>query len=296
MRVAVNSLKVPGIFAALVLVAAVCTGCGSMVRSATRPMIENLSSSIMKQRDVELVRQGAPAYLLLIDGLAEGSPRDAGTLASAARLYSAYNSAFVMDGDDPERAKILSEKAKGYAIAAMSLRNGTFARLHDKPFEQFQEVLPTLKKGDEDAVFLVISTWASYIQAHRDKWDNVADVAKIEALTRRLLELDETYYYGSGHLVMGVLCTLLPAALGGRPDEAKKHFDRALEISGGRFLQAYVLYADSYALAVFDRELYEKLLKTAMQAPDDVIPDIVLISVLAKKQAARKLAGADKLF
>ena len=296
MRVAVNSLKTQGFFAALVLVAAVfCAGCGSLARTATRPMIESLSSSIMKQRDVELVRQGAPAYLLLIDGLVENSPKDADTLATAANLYSAYNSAFVMDGD-PGRAKILSEKAMGYAVAAMSIRNGAFARLHDRPFEQFQEMLPALKKGDVEALFLVISTWASYIQTHRGSWDNVADVAKIEALTRRLLELDEPYYYGSGHLVMGVLCTLLPPALGGRPEEAKKHFERAVEISGGRFLQVYVLFAEHYARAVFDRELYEKLLKTTLQAQDDVDPKIVLINVLAKKQAAKMLLDADTIF
>jgi tetratricopeptide (TPR) repeat protein len=295
MNAAAHLLKIGVMIAAPASILALCPGCGPVVRSAARPVIDNLSSSIMKQRDVELVRQGAPAYLLLIDGLVEGSPGDQDTLKTAASLYSAYISAFLMEGE-PGRARILSEKARGYAVAAMSIRNKSFARLYDRPFTQFREVLPKIEKGDVDAAFLVIGTWAAYIQTHRDNWDNVADIAKIEALAGRILELDETHYYGSAHLVMGVLQALLPAALGGRPEEAKSHFERAVEISGGKFLQAYVMFAEHYARAVFDRELYEKLLKTAASAPDDVDPGIILVNVLAKRRAEKLLLEADKIF
>jgi hypothetical protein len=283
------------ISAALATLLFFAAGCGSMVRSAARPLIENLSSSIMKQRDVELVRQGAPAYLLLVDSLVQGSPDDVDTLSTAAGLYSAYTSAFVID-NDLERAKILSEKAKGYAVRALSIRNAVFAKVHDKPFEQFQAVLPALKREDLDLAFLVISTWASYIQAHSGNWDSLADIAKVEAMTRRLLELDETFGHGSGHLVMGVIETLLPAALGGRPDDAKKHFERAMELSVGKFLMTPVMYAEHYAKTVFDRDLYESLLKKVLETPDDVYPDLILVNVLARKKAARMLAEADKIF
>ena len=46
---------------------------------------------------------------------------------------------------------------------------------------------------------------------------------------------------------MAVMESLLPPTLGGKPDLAKKHFERAIEISAGTNLMAKVLYAEKYA-------------------------------------------------
>lgn len=258
-------------------------------------MIDNLTASVMKQRDPDLVRDGAPSLLLLIDGMVEGSPHDADTLMAAARLYSAYASAFVLDKDQ-DRTKILSRKARDYAFTALSLRNKTFAQFYDKPFAQFQNVLTMLQPGDEEPLFLVISTWASYIQAHRDNWDNLADIAKVEALAKRLLELDETYYFGSGRLVLGILKTFLPEALGGQIKQARAHFEQAIEISKGTFLPAYVMYAKQYARLTFDRPLHDRLLHKVLETPADVVPELTLINTIAQKQAQKLLAEADEYF
>ena len=63
--------------AILVLILAVlalfASGCASLV---TRNMANNLSQAILNQDDPDTVREGAPAYLLLVDGLIEGSPRN----------------------------------------------------------------------------------------------------------------------------------------------------------------------------------------------------------------------------
>lgn len=265
------------------------------MKKATDPLIDNLSTSIMKQQDLELVRDGAPAYLLLIDSFIEGSPDDPDMLMAAAQLYSAYTSAFVIDEDKP-RAKIMSKKAKNYAFTAMSIKNTTFATLHDKPYEEFEAILPTIQPGDEEILFLVISTWSTFIQAHSGDWDNLADIAKVEALVKRLLELDETYYYGSPHLAMGILKTLLPKALGGRPEEAKVHFEKAIEISQGKFLPAQVTYAKNYARLSFDRQLHDRLLAQVMETPVDIVPELTLINAMAKKQAEGLLADADEYF
>ena len=271
------------------------SGCGAMIKSAVQPVIEDLTTSIMKQRDLKLVRDGAPAYLLLIDGMIEGDPEDVYTLKAAARLYSAYTTAFVLD-EDKERAKILSQKAKDYAFKALSLENETFAELNDKPFEEFQAIMPSLNNDQIEALFLVVSTWATYIQVNRDNWDNIADIAKVETLVKRMLELDEEYYYGAAHIAMGILQTLVPAALGGHPEEAKEHFKKAIEISEEKFLPAYVTYAEKYARIKFDRKLHDELLNKVMDTPVDIVPELTLINSIARKQAEDLLADADEYF
>ena len=271
------------------------SGCASLMKNVTRPMLDNLINSAMKQQDPELVREGAPAYLLMIDGFIEGSPKDPDILSAAAQLYSAYVSAFLVD-KNPGRARLMSEKARDYAFRAMFIENKQFAALWDKPFQEFLPVVKTIKAEDKKLLFQVISTWATYIQTHREDWNNIADVSKVEALTRRLLEIDETYFYGSGHLYIGVLETLLPAELGGKTEDAKAHFERAIEISGGKFLQAQVMYAQCYAKLVYDRPLHDRLLKQVLDTPADVVPELTLVNTLAKERAEHLLAEADDYF
>ena len=134
------------------------------------------------------------------------------------------------------------------------------------------------------------------LHAHSGDWDNLADIAKVESLVKRLLDLDETYYYGSPHLAMGILKTLLPKALGGRPEEAKVHFEKAIELSEGKFLPAQVTFAQRYARLTFDRDLHDRLLKQVMETPVDIVPELTLINAMAKKQAAALLADADDYF
>jgi hypothetical protein len=287
--------RMPIFLIALFLIAFWGTGCSSLVKKATTPLIESLSKSVNKQNDIELVRDGAPAFLLMIDGFVESSPDDPDTLMAAADLYSAYNTAFVA-GTNRDRAKILSTKAKDYAFAAVAIENKVFAALHDAPYSQFVPVIATFGPGDEELLWMVISTWAGFIQAHTESTDNLADIAKVQALALRLLEIDETYYYGSGHIAMGILYTLLPAQLGGKPEQAKDHFAKAIEISEGKFLPVYVLFAEKYARIVFDRKLHDSLLTIALETPADIVPELTLINSVAKKQAADLLADGDDYF
>lgn len=281
--------------AAVSLCVLALTACGGLVRRATRPVVDNLSLAIQKQSDPDLVRDGAPAYLLLIDGMVEGSPNDPETLLAAAKLYSAYTSGFVA-GDDGDRATLLARRARDYAFRAAGLTKPRFAALHDKPYTQFEPVAQDFGAGDEELLFAVITTWAGVIQAESGNFDRLADLAKVDLLTRRLLELDETYYYGAPHLALGLLNSLLPPMLGGKPEVAREHFEKALEIGDGKFLPAYVMYAENYAKKSFDKKLYTELLSHVLATPPDVVPELTLVNTLAQRQAKIGLAGADEFF
>ncbi|THB65641.1 MAG: hypothetical protein D6E12_12175 [Desulfovibrio sp.] len=278
----------------VVVLALGATACSFAVKSATQPLMRNLAASVMKQRDLELVRLGAPAYLMFMDGLIEGRPDDPDTLLMAAKLYSAYAGAFAEA--DSEQALLLTDRARDYAFRALSLRNETFSELHREPAAQFGPVPETMEPGDEEYLLTVINAWAAYIMARPGSWDDIADLPKIQALAERLLELDETYYYGSPHMIMGVIKTLLPEAAGGKPDEARAHFERALEISDGKFLQAQVMFASRYCRMVYDRELHDQLLDQVMKAEIDQVEELTLANVLAKKRAEALLADADTYF
>ena len=78
-------------------------------------------------------------------------------------------------------------------------------------------------------------------------------------------------------------------AVGGRPALGRTHFERAIELSGGRHLLAKVLFAEHYARLVFDRELHDQLL-TEVLAADIEAEGLTLMNAIAREQAPR-LAG-----
>src|SRR5690606_38338926 len=126
-------------------------------------------------------------------------------------------------------------------------------------------------------------------------WAAVADLPWVEATLERVLELDETYSKGAVHGYLGTLNALRPPALGGRPEVAKQHFERAIELSEGRDLSVQVEYARRYARLVFDQALHDRLLKGVLEAPT-VAPGLTLFNALAKEEAERLLATSEDYF
>jgi hypothetical protein len=260
------------------------TGCGRIIFYYTRPLVDDMSRSFMRQQDVALAEQGTPAFLMILDGLIEHSPRDKSLLLSGAKAYSAYTAAFVGD-KNPERNKILSEKAKEYAFRAFSLHSRKFVEAKDKPHLEFITYLPSFGEKDVPYLYYVATCWAGWIQANSESWDAIADLPKVQSLIRRVIELDETFYYGSSHTFMGVMLTIRPPSLGGRPGEALKHFERALELGHGKFLPTYVMYAKHYAKLIYKEKLFYDLLNRVLDSPVDEVSELILINTLAQQEA-----------
>ncbi|GAB4279583.1 MAG: hypothetical protein Kow0092_35360 [Deferrisomatales bacterium] len=277
--------------AALCLSALLC-GCAALLSSATGRLAADFARGVLNQDDLETVRDGAPAYLLMIDGLVEGDPDDPELLLTGAKIYGAYASAFV---DDPVRARRLALKAKEYALRAACARGSPLCEAADQPFEVFEAAAAAVPRRDVDVLYGLAAAWAGWIQASPGDYDALADLPKIEALMRQAVTLDETYDHGGAHLYLGVLAALRPPQLGGRPQEARAHFERVISLSAGRHLMAKVLYAQHYARLVFDRELHDRLLEEVLEA-EPRQPGLTLSNVLAQRKAAALLADSETYF
>jgi len=262
------------------------SGCASMVSSATAKMADNISLAIQNQDDPATVRDGAPAYLLMIDGLIEGDPQNEDLLLAGAKLYGSYTSAFV---DDELRAQRLANKSLSYAKRALCIDVVAVCNASTDRLDQFRESLAGTSRSDLKAMYAYAVAWASWIQANSSDWNAVADLAKVTALFEQCLVLDESYDGGGAHLYLGVIKSLLPAALGGKPELSRAHFERARELSGGKNLMVDVLMAKHYARNVYDQELHDELL-VAVQSADAEYAGYTLINSLAKLEADQLLA------
>ena len=270
----------------------VVAGCSSLVSNVTEELATDLSAAILENPDVDIVREGAPAYLILIDGLLESTPDNVTLLLAAATLNSAYAGAFVTDED---RAGLMSAKAKALAARAVCLGVRSGCGVVSRPYAEFELWVAGLEREDVPLVYGLATSWAGWIQAHSDDFNAIAELGRVKALIGRVADLDEGYDYGGPHLYLGAFEVLLPPALGGRPEIARYHFERAIALSEGRHLLTKVMFADQYARMVFDRPLHDRLLEEVLAAGDD-LPGLRLMNAVARRQAQDLLESADDYF
>lgn len=270
----------------MVLPLAVTSGCGM------QQLPEHLSSAIFNQPDPDTVREAVPAYLVMIDAFIERDPGNVQMLRAGASMYSAYAGIYV---DQPERARRLAGRAKDYGARALCVARARTCGLAAKPYLDFVPELNGLKRYFVPVLFDYSVSWLAWIQVNSDDWAAVADLPKVQAVLAHVIQLDEGYRQGSAHRYLGILNTLRPPSLGGQPEIGRQHFERAIELSGGRNLGAKVDFARFYARLVFDRELHDSLLQEVLAAPTEA-PDLTLLNTMAQERARKLLASAVSYF
>lgn len=263
-----------------------------MMSSATSDMMAHLSSTISDNDDLDLVESGAPAYLLMIDSLVSKDPDNKKMLTTAATLYASYADLFVKD---PSRARKMADKALGYANRAICLSHSDACNLKSNSFEAFEAIISRMDKKQLPPLFALGNAWARWILVNRSDFNAIADIARIETIMEQVIRLDETYRDGAAYLYLGTLSSLIPPALGGKPEKARALFEKALLISKDKNLMARVLYARFYARMMFDRDLHDRLLKEVLDA-DPNVSGYTLINTWAQKQAAELTLSADDYF
>jgi hypothetical protein len=278
--------------ALLLWVLLMLTACGRLVSSGANDLADNLSQAIANNDDPATVRAGGPAYLLMLDGMVQRDPQNEDLLMRAAALYSAYGDMFV---DDPARARRLSQRAFDYASRALCVHTTGDCDLRSDDFERFQARIDQMTPKEVPLFYTWAAAWAGWIQARRDDLNAVAELARVEAIMQRLVLVDEGYRWGSVHLYLGTFAILVPPALGGKPDVARAHFERAIALSAGQNLMAKVMFARRYARMVYDRPLHDRLLAEVLAA-DPHVPGLVLWNTLAQDQARDLLETADNYF
>jgi len=253
---------------------------------------DGLSRAIMNQDDPETVRDGAPAYMLLTDSLIQDAPNDVGLLIAGAKLYAVYAGVFAQS---PERAVRLANKARSYGERALCRKNASACDLGNLPFDQYMAVLEGLGKRDVPALYAYTLTWLVQIQVGNADWNAVAELPKVEAALERIVALDATYENGNPQFYLGVINSLRPPALGGKPEKGQRYFEQAIILSNGKALAVKVAYARYYARLVYDQELHDRLLSEVVES-NPVAPELTLSNVLAQREAVVLLESGTDYF
>lgn len=279
----VSRLIPPPLLAFLIGFCFCLSSCSSLVTTVIRPAIGNLQ----QQTDIDLVCEGAPAYLLMIDSMLVSSPKSHDLLLAGAQSFSAYATALKeCGGGDAQRITPITDKAKLYGLRLLSLH---LPSISGRNYEALEGELSKLRHSALADIFWGTFGWLTWVRDQHGSPEAIADIVFIEKIMARLLEIDESYEGGSIHLFFGGYHAAKPAMFGGRPDLSRFHFEKALLLSEHRFLLTQTTYAETLARTTMDQELHDSLLKEVLAFPLESAPEFGLSNQIAVNRAKRLL-------
>jgi hypothetical protein len=181
-----------------------------------------------------------------------------------------------------------------YVEHAACVSKSPLCDARDQSYAEFEQTVSSLKVKDVPIAYALGVAWVGRLQANSDDWAVIAELGRAKLLMGQVIELDETYENGGSHLYMGGLETILPASLGGKPEEGRAHFERAIAINEA-YLMTKVIYAQQYARLVFNQELHDRLLNEVLSA-DPVVEGMTLTNRIAQERAKDLLASSKDYF
>lgn len=287
--------------------AILASGC-SLKTMAVNTVADTLAESgdtFSRDDDPQLVREAVPFALKTYESLLESVPKHKGLLLATCSGFTQYAYAFVHTDADileptdyaaalqmKERARKLYVRGRDYCFRLLELRQrGVIDRLQIGP----ANALSWASRDDVPLLYWTGASWGSAIAVGLDQPGLVADVPAVKALVERALALHEDYNSGALHQLM-ISLEALPEAMGGSPVRARKHFDRAVELSKGQDPYPYVTLAGSVSLPAQNRDEFVKLLEQAVAIDPEENPSARLPTLIAQKRARDLLSRVDDLF
>lgn len=284
------------------------TGCGAWMKqtaidTASDWILPDALTTFFDEPDYYLAKLALPSNLKLVEVLSRANPGNKSLKTLCAQMFASYGIGFVEVPQSPEkpasvetikRAKAFYARGMGYGLEVLPA--ACREAIENHRLEEFSASLKALGKADVPALFWSALNWGNLVNLSQDDPDRIAELPFIVEMMNRVIELDESYYYGGAHLFFIVYHAGRPATLGGDPAKAKQHYERMRALSGGKFLLGEIYYATYYAVAVQNEKLFRKTLKGVLDAPSGILPGEQLTSEIAKRKAKALLAMTQDFF
>jgi len=284
-----------------------CAGCLKQI--ALGSVADSLSASgngYARDDDPELVRDSIPVIIKLMEQIHEALPKHEALAVALTRTTTSYGAAFLAEDADRvedkdvqagkllrNRAKRMFLRARGYGLDALELTlPGSRAALLGSDRDKRDAVLARAKKSDVPALYWLGAAWGSAIANAKDDMQLVGDLPIVAALMKRALALDESWEEGSIHEFF----ITYDAAQGEGKAAAKKHFERAIELSHNKKLAPYVTYAEAVCVDAQDKKEFVRLLDKVLAFDVDSDPDHRLVNILAQRRARWLMSRIADLF
>lgn len=295
----------------------------NLALKTTPKLLKRGQPSMQMESDYDMARMAIPGALKTVETFWINAPGDTTLLSILTEGYCQYGTAFVED--DWETAKLDKNPAlvdyhndRSTKIFTRCL-NYALTMLGDRwkkdIFGTPQQVAALVKDTDKDKRFQLMFAGlalGSMINHNLTRIEMLGYLDTVQQILRRVIELDgaspkvcpplpATCEAKVAHSILpyvafGMLDTARGKALGGDPEKGKASFQKALDMTGGRFLLARTLMAYRYGIAMNDRKFFHDQLKIVLETPPSVWPEQRLANEVAHRKARRYLSKEKELF
>jgi len=269
-------------------------GCMQVALRASPSLFPNVAATVFEECDPELAKASIPSNLKLMEGLLKNDPENKKILTTLSMGFAGYSLLFI-EPEDPERASAFYLRALEYGVRALGDK-GTPLRYRDGSLEPFRAALKNMDPNDLEALFWATLSWNAWINLNLDKPSALAQLGAAEACLKRVLELDERFFFSAPHILMGASLAARPPLLGGSPEKARVHFELAMQESQRKFYLAQVYFAKYYAVRVQDKELFVRVLAEVIHGNPDGLKEVCLINRVMQSRAQELARHAEDLF
>ncbi len=267
---------------------------GTVVVRSTQTILDSGIVAMNRETDLDLAKAAMPANLKLLEGMLIEDPGNQPLRLYAAEGFYGYAYGFV-EIEDRERAKQLYRRCYEHARLALS-QSGVSLDPEISTEQEFETAVARAGKAAVPAMFWTASCLGNWVNLNRDNPAGIAELSSTAILMRRVLELDETFYYGGAHLFFGVFYGGRAPLFGGNYERAEQHFERAHEINQEQLLLVDLLYAEYLARQRLDQDAFHKHLTRILESPVNLNPDLALINAIARQRAAILIKSEDDWF
>jgi hypothetical protein len=284
-------------------------GCNlvKLTADSTADVLVVAAPALNMESDPVFAREAAPGQLKTVEGFHLASPGNTKMITILARGYCEYSFGFLeddiqeyeMDGK-PELAAPIVKRATGMYLRCMNYGLKLLGKSWDEAIRgdlaSFEKKVKGAGKGAVPGLFYTALGLASAININRDNIDLVSYLPKAKMMFERVVELDEKFYNGGGHMALGMLYTSQGDAIGGNTELGKKHFLRAIEITGGKYLMPKVLFALNYGVVTGNQKFFHDTLVEVLTTSPAVWPEQRLANEIAQIRARRYLKHEKEWF
>lgn len=188
------------------------------------------------------------------------------------------------------RASKLYIRGRNYAIRGLELEHPMFLENLTRDPEA---TLALMSEDDIPFLYWGGAAWAGALTAAKDDPDLIAGLPYAAAMVGRVLELDESYEEGAAHeFFIGYEA----GRAGGDLEKAKAHYEKALQISGGKKASLYLVFAESILVQEQNLAEFRRYLEAAQGVELDAWPQLRLVNTLAHERAEWLESSIPDLF
>jgi hypothetical protein len=296
---------------------AACSLPENLAMKSTTKILAKAQPSLQQEADYELARSAIPGALKTVEGFwVAGPPEDARKRLERILTegYCQYGTGFVED--DWELAKFKQDLD---AIAYHNTRSTNIftrclnfslallgKRWQKEIFESPEVVAKLLKdtgKGHRFELMFAGAALGGLVNHNLTRVEMIAYLPTVQAIMERVVEIDATKgapknlaHAAMPHLALGMIHSARAKSMGGDPEKAKAAFEKALAVTGGKFLLARTLMAYRVGLQTNDQKFFHDNLVKVLETPPSIWPEQRLANEIAHRRARRYLQHEKELF